>query len=98
MPAAARSANCWKSQPERFESLLADGSGFSPLRRNAATPGAKVRRRMLTWSGGPPGDEQWRPARGTRIDFRLPPEPASTRWNGAGRGILRTLLDKRSSR
>jgi len=94
MPAAARSAELLEGQLERFESLLADLLEISRYDANAATLDAEsadvcdLVRRAATDA------EQLAARRGTRIDFRLPPEPCVAEVDRRRvERILRNLLD-----
>ncbi len=94
VPAAARSAELLEGQLERFESLLADLLEISRYDANAATLDAETAdvcdlvRRAATDA------EQLAARRGTRIDFRLPPEPCVAEVDRRRvERILRNLLD-----
>jgi two-component system sensor histidine kinase MtrB len=94
MPAAARSAELLEGQLERFESLLGDLLEISRYDANAATLDAEsadvcdLVRRAATDA------EQLAARRGTRIDFRLPPEPCVAEVDRRRvERILRNLLD-----
>ena len=93
-PAAARSAELLEGQLERFESLLADLLEISRYDANAATLDEEsadvcdlVRRAAVD-------AEQLAARRGTRIEFRLPPEPCVAEVDRRRvERILRNLLD-----
>jgi two-component system sensor histidine kinase MtrB len=93
-PSAGRSAELLQSQLDRFESLLADLLEISRHDANVATLDAEsadvcdLVRRAATDA------EQLAARRGTRIDFRLPPEPCVAEVDRRRvERVLRNLLD-----
>ena len=94
MPAAARSAELLEGQLERFESLLADLLEISRYDANAATLDAESADVCDLVRRAAADAEQLAARRGTRIDFRLPPEPCVAEVDRRRvERILRNLLD-----
>ena len=94
MPAAARSAELLEGQLERFEALLADLLEISRYDANAATLDAESADVCDLVRRAAADAEQLAARRGTRIDFRLPPEPCVAEVDRRRvERILRNLLD-----
>ena len=94
MPAAARSAELLEGQLDRFESLLADLLEISRYDANAATLDAESADVCDLVRRAAADAEQLAARRGTRIDFRLPPEPCVAEVDRRRvERILRNLLD-----
>ncbi len=94
MPAPARSAELLEGQLERFESLLADLLEISRYDANAATLDAESADVCDLVRRAAADAEQLAARRGTRIDFRLPPEPCVAEVDRRRvERILRNLLD-----
>ena len=94
MPAAARSAELLEGQLERFEELLADLLEISRYDANAATLDAETADVCDLVRRAAADAEQLAARRGTRIDFRLPPEPCVAEVDRRRvERILRNLLD-----
>ena len=94
MPAASRSAELLEGQLERFESLLADLLEISRYDANAATLDAESADVCDLVRRAAADAEQLAARRGTRIDFRLPPEPCVAEVDRRRvERILRNLLD-----
>jgi two-component system, OmpR family, sensor histidine kinase MtrB len=94
LPAAARSAELLEGQLERFESLLADLLEISRYDANAATLDAESADVCDLVRRAAADAEQLAARRGTRIDFRLPPEPCVAEVDRRRvERILRNLLD-----
>ena len=94
MPAAARSAELLEGQLERFESLLGDLLEISRYDANAATLDAESADVCDLVRRAAADAEQLAARRGTRIDFRLPPEPCVAEVDRRRvERILRNLLD-----
>ena len=94
MPAAARSAELLEGQLERFEELLADLLEISRYDANAATLEAETADVCDLVRRAAADAEQLAARRGTRIDFRLPPEPCVAEVDRRRvERILRNLLD-----
>jgi two-component system, OmpR family, sensor histidine kinase MtrB len=94
VPAAARSAELLEGQLERFESLLADLLEISRYDANAATLDAESADVCDLVRRAAADAEQLAARRGTRIDFRLPPEPCVAEVDRRRvERILRNLLD-----
>ncbi len=94
LPAAARSAELLEGQLERFESLLADLLEISRYDANAATLDAESADMCDLVRRAAADAEQLAARRGTRIDFRLPPEPCVAEVDRRRvERILRNLLD-----
>jgi two-component system sensor histidine kinase MtrB len=92
--AAGRSAELLQSQLERFESLLADLLEISRYDANAATLDAESADVCDLVRRAAADAEQLAARRGTRIDFRLPPEPCVAEVDRRRvERILRNLLD-----
>ncbi len=93
-PASARSAELLEGQLERFESLLADLLEISRYDANAATLDAESADMCDLVRRAAADAEQLAARRGTRIDFRLPPEPCVAEVDRRRvERILRNLLD-----
>jgi two-component system, OmpR family, sensor histidine kinase MtrB len=93
-PAAARSAELLEGQLERFEALLADLLEISRYDANAATLDAESADVCDLVRRAAADAEQLGARRGTRIDFRLPPEPCVAEVDRRRvERILRNLLD-----
>ena len=91
---AGRSAELLQSQLERFESLLADLLEISRYDANAATLDAESADVCDLVRRAAADAEQLAARRGTRIDFRLPPEPCVAEVDRRRvERILRNLLD-----
>jgi two-component system sensor histidine kinase MtrB len=94
MPAASRSAELLEGQLERFESLLADLLEISRYDANAATLDAESADVCDLVRRAAADAEQLAARKGTRIDFRLPPEPCVAEVDRRRvERILRNLLD-----
>ena len=94
LPAAARSAELLEGQLERFEALLADLLEISRYDANAATLDAESADVCDLVRRAAADAEQLAARRGTRIDFRLPPEPCVAEVDRRRvERILRNLLD-----
>ena len=94
MPAASRSAELLEGQLERFESLLGDLLEISRYDANAATLDAESADVCDLVRRAAADAEQLAARRGTRIDFRLPPEPCVAEVDRRRvERILRNLLD-----
>jgi two-component system sensor histidine kinase MtrB len=94
MPAASRSAELLEGQLERFESLLADLLEISRYDANAATLDAESADVCDLVRRAAADAEQLAARRGTRIDFRLPPDPCVAEVDRRRvERILRNLLD-----
>jgi len=94
LPAAARSAELLEGQLERFESLLADLLEISRYDANAATLDAESADVCDLVRRAAADAEQLAARCGTRIDFRLPPEPCVAEVDRRRvERILRNLLD-----
>ena len=94
LPTAARSAELLEGQLERFESLLADLLEISRYDANAATLDAESADVCDLVRRAAADAEQLAARRGTRIDFRLPPEPCVAEVDRRRvERILRNLLD-----
>ena len=94
MPAASRSAELLEGQLERFESLLADLLEISRYDANAATLDAESADVCDLVRRAAADAEQLAARQGTRIDFRLPPEPCVAEVDRRRvERILRNLLD-----
>ena len=94
VPAAARSAELLEGQLERFEALLADLLEISRYDANAATLDAESADVCDLVRRAAADAEQLAARRGTRIDFRLPPEPCVAEVDRRRvERILRNLLD-----
>ena len=94
MPAASRSAELLEGQLERFESLLVDLLEISRYDANAATLDAESADVCDLVRRAAADAEQLAARRGTRIDFRLPPEPCVAEVDRRRvERILRNLLD-----
>jgi two-component system sensor histidine kinase MtrB len=92
--AAGRSAELLQSQLERFESLLADLLEISRYDANAATLDAESADVCDLVRRAAADAEQLAARRGTRIDFRLPPDPCVAEVDRRRvERILRNLLD-----
>ena len=88
--------SCSQSQLERFESLLADLLEISRYDANAATLDAESADMCDLVRRAAADAEQLAARRGTRIDFRLPPEPCVAEVDRRRvERILRNLLDQR---
>jgi two-component system, OmpR family, sensor histidine kinase MtrB len=93
-PAAARSAELLQSQLERFEALLADLLEISRHDANVATLDAESADVCDLVRRAAADAEQLAARKGTRIDFRLPPEPCVAEVDRRRvERILRNLLD-----
>jgi two-component system, OmpR family, sensor histidine kinase MtrB len=93
-PAAGRSAELLQSQLERFEALLADLLEISRHDANVATLDAELADVCDLVRRAASDAEQLAARRGTRIDFRLPPEPCVAEVDRRRvERILRNLLD-----
>ncbi len=91
---AGRSAELLQSQLERFESLLGDLLEISRYDANAATLDAESADVCDLVRRAAADAEQLAARRGTRIDFRLPPEPCVAEVDRRRvERILRNLLD-----
>ena len=91
---AGRSAELLQSQLERFESLLVDLLEISRYDANAATLDAESADVCDLVRRAAADAEQLAARRGTRIDFRLPPEPCVAEVDRRRvERILRNLLD-----
>jgi two-component system, OmpR family, sensor histidine kinase MtrB len=91
---AGRSAELLQSQLERFESLLADLLEISRYDANAATLDAESADVCDLVRRAAADAEQLAARGGTRIDFRLPPEPCVAEVDRRRvERILRNLLD-----
>jgi two-component system sensor histidine kinase MtrB len=94
MPTAARSAELLEGQLERFESLLGDLLEISRYDANAATLDAESADVCDLVRRAAADAEQLAARRGTRIVFRLPPEPCVAEVDRRRvERILRNLLD-----
>jgi two-component system sensor histidine kinase MtrB len=94
LPTAARSAELLEGQLDRFESLLADLLEISRYDANAATLDAESADVCDLVRRAAADAEQLAARRGTRIDFRLPPEPCVAEVDRRRvERILRNLLD-----
>jgi two-component system sensor histidine kinase MtrB len=94
VPAASRSAELLEGQLERFESLLADLLEISRYDANAATLDAESADVCDLVRRAAADAEQLAARKGTRIDFRLPPEPCVAEVDRRRvERILRNLLD-----
>jgi two-component system sensor histidine kinase MtrB len=94
VPAAARSAELLEGQLDRFESLLTDLLEISRYDANAATLDAESADVCDLVRRAAADAEQLAARRGTRIDFRLPPEPCVAEVDRRRvERILRNLLD-----
>jgi len=92
--AAARSAELLQSQLERFEALLADLLEISRHDANVATLDAESADVCDLVRRAAADAEQLAARKGTRIDFRLPPEPCVAEVDRRRvERILRNLLD-----
>jgi two-component system, OmpR family, sensor histidine kinase MtrB len=93
-PAAGRSAELLQSQLERFEALLADLLEISRHDANVATLDAESADVCDLVRRAAADAEQLAARKGTRIDFRLPPEPCVAEVDRRRvERILRNLLD-----
>jgi two-component system sensor histidine kinase MtrB len=93
-PAASRSAELLEGQLERFEALLGDLLEISRYDANAATLDAESADVCDLVRRAAADAEQLAVRRGTRIDFRLPPEPCVAEVDRRRvERILRNLLD-----
>jgi two-component system, OmpR family, sensor histidine kinase MtrB len=93
-PAAGRSAELLQSQLERFEELLSDLLEISRHDANVATLDAESADVCDLVRRAAADAEQLAARKGTRIDFRLPPEPCVAEVDRRRvERILRNLLD-----
>jgi two-component system sensor histidine kinase MtrB len=93
-PAAGRSAELLQSQLERFEALLADLLEISRHDANVATLDAESADVCDLVRRAAADAEQLAARKGTRIDFRLPPEPCVAEVDRRRvERVLRNLLD-----
>jgi two-component system, OmpR family, sensor histidine kinase MtrB len=93
-PAARRSAELLQSQLERFEALLADLLEISRHDANVATLDAESADVCDLVLRAAADAQQLAARRGTRIDFRLPPEPCVAEVDRRRvERVLRNLLD-----
>jgi two-component system sensor histidine kinase MtrB len=93
-PAAGRSAELLQSQLERFEALLADLLEISRYDANVATLDAESADVCDLVRRAAADAEQLAARKGTRIDFRLPPEPCVAEVDRRRvERVLRNLLD-----
>jgi two-component system sensor histidine kinase MtrB len=93
-PAATRSAELLQSQLERFEALLADLLEISRHDANVATLDAESVDVCDLVLRAATDAEQLAARRGTRIDFRLPPQPCVAEIDRRRvERVLRNLLD-----
>jgi len=93
-PAAGRSAELLQGQLERFEALLADLLEISRHDANVATLDAESADVCDLVRRAAADAEQLAARKGTRIDFRLPPEPCVAEVDRRRvERILRNLLD-----
>ena len=93
-PAAGRSAELLQGQLERFEALLADLLEISRHDANVATLDAESADVSDLVRRAAADAEQLAARKGTRIDFRLPPEPCVAEVDRRRvERILRNLLD-----
>ena len=93
-PAAGRSAELLQGQLERFEALLADLLEISRHDANVATLDAESADVCDLVRRAAADAEQLAARKGTRIDFRLPPEPCVAEIDRRRvERILRNLLD-----
>jgi two-component system, OmpR family, sensor histidine kinase MtrB len=93
-PAAMRSAELLQSQIERFEALLADLLEISRHDANVATLDAESVDVCDLVLRSAADAEQLAARRGTRIDFRLPPQPCVAEIDRRRvERVLRNLLD-----
>ena len=94
MPAAGRAAELLQGQLERFEELLSDLLEISRYDANVATLDAESADVCDLVRRAAADAEQLAARRGTRIDFRLPPEPCVAEVDRRRvERILRNLLD-----
>ena len=93
-PAAGRSAELLQGQLERFEALLADLLEISRHDANVATLDAESADVCDLVRRAAADAEQLAARKGTRIDFRLPPEPCVAEVDRRRvERVLRNLLD-----
>jgi two-component system, OmpR family, sensor histidine kinase MtrB len=93
-PTASRSVELLQSQLERFEALLADLLEISRHDANVATLDAESADLCDLVLRAAADAEQLAARRGTRIDFRLPPEPCIAEVDRRRvERVLRNLLD-----
>jgi two-component system, OmpR family, sensor histidine kinase MtrB len=93
-PASGRSAELLQSQLERFEALLADLLEISRHDANVATLDAESADVCDLVRRAAADAEQLAARKGTRIDFRLPPEPCVAEVDRRRvERVLRNLLD-----
>jgi two-component system sensor histidine kinase MtrB len=93
-PAAGRSAELLQSQLERFEALLADLLEISRHDANVATLDAESADVCDLVRRAAADAEQLAARKGTRIDFRLPPQPCVAEVDRRRvERVLRNLLD-----
>jgi len=93
-PTATRSVELLQSQLERFEALLADLLEISRHDANVATLDAESADMCDLVLRAAADAEQLAARRGTRIDFRLPPEPCIAEVDRRRvERVLRNLLD-----